>query len=150
MNYSLVVFGALSYLVIMGMSSALMSYIFVIKNRGLKNSVSGRSHCVCGRSLTSAETIPIFSWIWLRGKAKCCGAKLPIIYLVGETLAAIFGALILVNKFSIVGLLATYVVMLVLPHKFFVENASINSTINTTETELKSPTSMPPSDGAVI
>ena len=32
---------------------------------------------MCGRDLTILEVLPVFSWLVLRGRARCCGAKLP-------------------------------------------------------------------------
>ncbi|HNQ31041.1 MAG TPA: prepilin peptidase [Candidatus Woesebacteria bacterium] len=43
--------------------------------------VRGRSHCDgCGRTLRIMELVPIFSYIWQRGKSTCCRAKLSLQY----------------------------------------------------------------------
>ncbi len=44
----------------------------------------GRSHCVCGRQLKGFENIPVMSWLVLRGKARCCGARIPSRYILVE------------------------------------------------------------------
>ena len=42
---------------------------------------TSRSHCpACSLSIPSWHNIPVFSWIFLRGKAACCGAKISIQY----------------------------------------------------------------------
>ena len=61
------------------------SFLCVVVERVPKGeSIGGRSHCTCGRQLTWWENIPIVSWLALRGRARCCGAKLPIRYLLFE------------------------------------------------------------------
>lgn len=39
-------------------------------------SLGGRSHCACGRQLAGYENIPIVAWLVLRGRARCCGARI--------------------------------------------------------------------------
>lgn len=37
--------------------------------------VGGRSHCpACGAQIAAYDNVPIFSWLLLRGRARCCGA----------------------------------------------------------------------------
>lgn len=46
-----------------------------------------RSFCdYCGRQLKWYENIPVFSWLFLKGKTKCCHKKLPLSYPVVELL----------------------------------------------------------------
>ena len=68
------------------------SFLGVVLERVPKGeSIGGRSHCVCGRQLTWWENIPIVSWLALRGRARCCGARVPAWYLAIEVaLAAVF------------------------------------------------------------
>jgi len=47
------------------------------------------SHCQCGASIRWYDNIPIVSWIFLRGKARCCGASFSIRYPLIELLTAI-------------------------------------------------------------
>lgn len=48
-------------------------------------SLSGRSHCEnCKKTLRIWELIPIFSWLFLRGKCARCGAKIPARFAVIE------------------------------------------------------------------
>ena len=38
---------------------------------------SGRSYCdACGKTLAARDLVPILSWLWNRGKSRCCGAPL--------------------------------------------------------------------------
>lgn len=40
--------------------------------------ISGRSHCdACGAPIPMYWNIPIVGWLILRGKARCCGARIP-------------------------------------------------------------------------
>jgi len=49
------------------------------------------SHCVCGRPIAPRDNIPVVSWLLLRGRARCCGAKIsfryPLVELIGGALA---------------------------------------------------------------
>jgi leader peptidase (prepilin peptidase)/N-methyltransferase len=50
------------------------------------------SHCPgCGRPIRAYDNIPIVSWLWLRGRARCCGARIsaryPLVELMGGLLA---------------------------------------------------------------
>lgn len=41
--------------------------------------LKGRSHCpVCGKTLGPLELIPIFSYLFLRGRCRGCGAPIPV------------------------------------------------------------------------
>lgn len=38
---------------------------------------NGRSYCDnCGKTLSALDLVPILSWLWNRGKARCCGHSL--------------------------------------------------------------------------
>lgn len=50
----------------------------------------GRSMCVeCGHILSAKDLIPIFSWVYLRGKCRYCSKKISIQYPLVETITAI-------------------------------------------------------------
>lgn len=60
-------------------------------------SINGRSGCMsCGKQLTWRELIPIFSFIFQRGKCKKCKSKISWQYPLVEVCAGIFFALIFV------------------------------------------------------
>ena len=51
----------------------------------------GRSHCTaCGHVLGAADLVPILSWLFLRGKCRYCGSRIPARYPLTE---AVFAAL---------------------------------------------------------
>lgn len=56
----------------------------VIERVPKKEPITGRSHCACGRQLKWYENVPVIGWLTTGGKAKCCGAKLPVWYLLFE------------------------------------------------------------------
>ncbi len=47
------------------------------------------SHCACGKPIKWFDNIPILGWILLRGKARCCGARISFRYPFVETLTAL-------------------------------------------------------------
>ena len=58
--------------------------------------VRGRSHCAaCGHTLSPKDLVPVFSWLFLKGKCRYCGASVPAIYPVTEAMGAAFFALLL-------------------------------------------------------
>lgn len=52
--------------------------------------VTGRSHCpVCGHPLSFTEMVPIFSYLFLKGKCKCCHTPISPQYPLVEAVTAI-------------------------------------------------------------
>ncbi|MFZ5891607.1 MAG: prepilin peptidase [Myxococcota bacterium] len=54
--------------------------------------VSPRSRCPgCGKPIAAYDNIPVFSWLLLRGRARCCGTRIspryPLVELIGGLLA---------------------------------------------------------------
>ena len=50
------------------------------------------SHCPgCGKPIAARHNIPVLSWVWLRGRAACCGTKIsaryPLIEAIGGVLS---------------------------------------------------------------
>ena len=58
----------------------------------------GRSYCdSCGKTLGAVDLVPILSWLWNRGRARCCGESLHPTLLYSELLVlfvAIWGAVV--------------------------------------------------------
>ena len=55
-----------------------------------RRSLGGRSHCPhCGALIRWFDNIPVFGWILLRAKARCCGGPISIRYLGVELLTAL-------------------------------------------------------------
>jgi leader peptidase (prepilin peptidase)/N-methyltransferase len=50
--------------------------------------VTPGSHCACGQSIAWHDNIPIFSWLILHGRARCCGRKFSVRYPAIEFLTA--------------------------------------------------------------
>ncbi len=62
------------------MGACIFSFFYVVACRlpTGESVVRGRSHCdSCGRTLTALELIPIFSYIFQRGKCKGCNTAIP-------------------------------------------------------------------------
>lgn len=50
----------------------------------------GRSHCMsCGHVLAASDLVPLFSWLFLKGKCRYCGAKISARYPVSELISAV-------------------------------------------------------------
>jgi len=67
--------------------------------RGL--SIAGpRSRCpVCGTQIGARDNVPLFSWLLLRGRARCCGTRISARYPLTElAVAALFVAAALVHR----------------------------------------------------
>lgn len=50
--------------------------------------VTPGSHCACGQPIKWHDNIPILSWLFLRGRARCCGRRFSIRYPFVELLTA--------------------------------------------------------------
>ena len=94
------------------------SFICVVLERRLVGEApSGRSRCVCGEQIPLIRNIPVVSWSLQRGKAHCCGARIPGWYVLAEgvfMVAAVVGAAISWPHALIGGTLATAVSAVVL------------------------------------
>lgn len=74
------------------LGSVVGSFLNVIAYRvPIKESlVKGRSHCTsCGKQILNRDLIPIFSWIFLGGKCRCCKEKISPRYMIVELLTAL-------------------------------------------------------------
>jgi leader peptidase (prepilin peptidase)/N-methyltransferase len=60
--------------------------------------VGGRSRCpACGAQIAAYDNVPVVSWVLLRGRARCCGARISPRYPLTElTLGALYAATVLV------------------------------------------------------
>ncbi len=72
------------------------SFLTVVAHRvpRAESVVGGRSHCPdCGKQIAAYDNVPVFSWLALRGRSRCCHQRISARYPVTElTLAALFAA----------------------------------------------------------
>jgi leader peptidase (prepilin peptidase)/N-methyltransferase len=70
------------------------SFITVVAHRVPQGEsiVGPRSRCpACGTQIAAYDNVPVFSWLVLRGRARCCGAKISARYPLTElALAALY------------------------------------------------------------
>lgn len=80
----------------------------------------GRSHCdACGHVLAPRDLVPVFSYVFSRGRCRYCGAKLSPRHAVGEAVAAlVFVSLLLRYDISLRALEAWAVACLLLACAF--------------------------------
>jgi len=76
--------------------SALGSFSLVVADRyRVKSFFGGRSECMhCSRQLAWYENIPVFSYLFLRGRCRTCKSKLSINYLSVEVLTGLLTAIL--------------------------------------------------------
>lgn len=61
------------------------SFLAVVGERVPRGeTLGGRSHCICGVQIPAQYNLPVLGWVLCRGRARCCGARLPIRYVLGE------------------------------------------------------------------
>jgi len=72
------------------------SFLTVVAHRVPRGEsvVGGRSHCpACGAQIAAHDNVPVFSWLLLRGRARCCGAPISPRYPLTElTAGALYAA----------------------------------------------------------
>ena len=74
------------------LGAALFSFMNVVAWRLPRNMdpLKGRSICPrCGRTLDAPDLVPVFSWLFLRGRCRHCGAPIPARYLLVEVLGGV-------------------------------------------------------------
>lgn len=66
-----------------------------------ESALAGRSHCdSCGHVLNAPDLVPLFSWLFLKGRCRYCGAKVPAECFFTELLAGI-GCCLIVYRFDL-------------------------------------------------
>jgi prepilin signal peptidase PulO-like enzyme (type II secretory pathway) len=72
----------------------------VTKNK-LQETNKKRSFCdYCGKQLKWFENIPVVSWLIQKGKTRCCGKKLPVLYPIVEIVTGILFVLFFRSQIS--------------------------------------------------
>src|SRR5665213_319969 len=78
----------------------------LILRHGVK-AISGRSACpACAHTLEAVDLVPIFSWLFLRGRCRFCGSGISIQYPLVELLTALVFAFIGVAPLTLTAQLA--------------------------------------------
>jgi leader peptidase (prepilin peptidase)/N-methyltransferase len=78
--------------------SALGSYAGVVRSRGWRASVHGRSRCeACHRELRWYELVPLASYALQGGRCRRCGAPIGLAAVLVEVLGAALGAAIAIS-----------------------------------------------------
>jgi leader peptidase (prepilin peptidase)/N-methyltransferase len=71
------------------------SFLTVVAHRVPRGEsvVGGRSHCPhCGAQIAARDNVPVFSWLLLRGRSRCCGEPISVRYPLTELTLAILWA----------------------------------------------------------
>lgn len=89
---------ALCFLYLFLLGGCLASFLQVVAQRaatpGAPPFYKGRSHCdACGATLTARDLVPVFSWLFARGRCRHCGQALSPAYPVVETIGGLGAAL---------------------------------------------------------
>ena len=72
--------------------------------------LKGRSHCpACGHTLGILDLIPLFSWLFLKGKCRYCGSKVSVRYFLAELFMAAVTVLCLLRFDITVHCLRNYI-----------------------------------------
>jgi len=95
--------------------------------------VINRSHCpFCKKKIKWYFNIPIFSYIYLQGKCSCCKEKIPLQYLVVESISALSFVFIFylfgfsIDTFLFIFIFSIYVIIFYIDLKYFIIPNSLN------------------------
>ena len=90
------------YIIIFIFGASIGSFVNVIVDRlYIKSFIAGRSHCdSCGKELSFFELIPIFSYLFLKGRCKKCKTKISPKHLYTEIITGVLVVLLI----SIIGI----------------------------------------------
>jgi leader peptidase (prepilin peptidase)/N-methyltransferase len=89
--------GAFGWIMAVALAGLTASFFCVVLERGGVRQADGRSVCVCGTQIPMYRNIPVVSWLLQRGRAACCGARIPARYVLteaGAVAAAVAGGLL--------------------------------------------------------
>lgn len=91
MDYFIIV--SILYLLVFMLGASVFSFLGVVAYRVPRklSFVKGRSFCPeCGKKLSFAEMIPVFSYILLRGKCRACKTRIRVSCLLSEIAGGLF------------------------------------------------------------
>jgi leader peptidase (prepilin peptidase)/N-methyltransferase len=110
------------YVFILGLIVGSFVNVLIYRIPARKSIVAPRSACVsCGKRLTVPDLVPVFSYIFLRGRCRHCGARISPRYPLVELLtAAVFAVLAIRFGFSVPFFAYAYL-MTILIAVFFID-----------------------------
>jgi prepilin signal peptidase PulO-like enzyme (type II secretory pathway) len=77
-------------LLAVGLGASIGSFLAVVLERVPRGeSLGGRSHCACGAPIPGRDNLPVVSYLVRRGRARCCGTRIPAWYLAIEVAGAL-------------------------------------------------------------
>lgn len=108
--------------------------IYRLPLRG-QQTFGSRSACPgCKQQIPWTLNFPVFSWIWLRGRARCCGVRISVRYPVVEASTALLFLLLALSPPAgmplLVGALTSEALLLYALHAFFLANLLANTGID--------------------
>jgi leader peptidase (prepilin peptidase)/N-methyltransferase len=75
------------------LAASVASFLGVVTDRLPRGeTLGGRSHCVCGAPVRATDAIPVVGFLGRRGRARCCGERIPARYVLTEAAAGGLGA----------------------------------------------------------
>jgi leader peptidase (prepilin peptidase) / N-methyltransferase len=75
--------------VVVGLAFGSFLNVVIYRLPRAESLISPPSRCPrCGHTLTAPENVPVFSWLFLRGRCKACGQPIPVRYPLVELLTA--------------------------------------------------------------
>lgn len=84
------IFGILFAAVLGGILGSFFNVLILRWHTG--KGIGGRSKCPqCKKTIKARHLIPIFSWLWLKGKCAYCGKKISSQYVLVEAVAMVLG-----------------------------------------------------------
>ncbi|WP_150270455.1 prepilin peptidase [Paenibacillus tepidiphilus] len=73
------------YITLLGLVLGSFYNVVALRVPAGESLMSPPSHCTgCGARLTARDLVPVFSWLASRGKCRHCGAKVSVLYPLGE------------------------------------------------------------------
>ncbi|GAC1357181.1 MAG: A24 family peptidase [Polyangiales bacterium] len=60
--------------------------VVIVRVPNEESVVSPPSHCICGKPIAAYDNVPVLSWLVLRGRARCCGARISARYPMVEAI----------------------------------------------------------------
>ena len=100
----------------------------------LPKTLMGRSHCpCCGDKIPMQYNVPVFSWLYLRGRAACCGEPIhwryPVIEILSSAVSLVALFILGLSPQLLVALVAAWMIIALvvidIEHKFLPDRLSL-------------------------